>query len=128
MPANGNASNASTRESAPPATPPTKPHRPPQLMNGRAPMTEGENTEDIDNKPPIVPPRRIRNEFLQPPTQEAANGLPPTPKVTVSSQKEDNKVYFFPIIKNLVESVVIDVGIVWSSNVGSKMNIRDNEL
>lgn len=54
------------------------------MMNGRAPTTEGENTEDIDNKPPIVPPRRIRNEFLEPPPQQASNGLPPTPKVTVS--------------------------------------------
>ncbi|XP_041468218.1 mitogen-activated protein kinase kinase kinase kinase 5-like isoform X2 [Lytechinus variegatus] len=83
---NGTASNASTRESGPPSLPPTKPNRPaPKMMNGRAPTTEGENTEDIDNKPPIVPPRRIRNEFLEPPPQQASNGLPPTPKVTMGA-------------------------------------------
>ena len=50
--------------------------------NGRAPTTNGENTE-LDTDPPVVPPRRIRNEFLEPQPQQACNGLPPTPKVTV---------------------------------------------
>ncbi|XP_071802348.1 mitogen-activated protein kinase kinase kinase kinase 5-like isoform X3 [Asterias amurensis] len=52
--------------------------------NGRAPTTNGENTE-LDTDPPVVPPRRIRNEFLEPQPQQACNGLPPTPKVTMGA-------------------------------------------
>ncbi len=58
---------------------PAKPLRP----NGRAPMTNGENTEDLDDAPQ-PPPRKLRNEFLERPVQGACNGLPPTPKVPVS--------------------------------------------
>lgn len=79
--------NNSVRQPGKKPIPPPKPK-----PNGRAPTTNGENLNEIpeDQQPPVVPPRRIRNEFMpkasdQPPAR-MTNGIPITPKVTVRFQ------------------------------------------
>lgn len=78
--------NNSVRQPGKKPIPPPKPK-----PNGRAPTTNGENLNEIpeDQQPPVVPPRRIRNEFMpkasdQPPAR-MTNGIPITPKVTMGA-------------------------------------------
>ncbi|XP_078000987.1 mitogen-activated protein kinase kinase kinase kinase 3-like isoform X2 [Glandiceps talaboti] len=51
---------------------------PPVTTNGE---TERENRPPVDDKPPQVPPRKPKNEFVKKEPGPASNGLPPTPKV-----------------------------------------------
>ncbi|XP_071832271.1 mitogen-activated protein kinase kinase kinase kinase 5-like isoform X3 [Apostichopus japonicus] len=69
-----------------------KPKPPPKPRpNSRAPTTNGENLKEMEDEqqPPVVPPRRIRNEFMTKTNDQATprmtNGIPMTPKVTMGA-------------------------------------------